>query len=164
MLNKKYISEFRKNALNPEHPVAKVGAENPDVYFQGRETVNKYYDVLPEIVKEYMKLFKEKTGSSYDLFEYVGSPNAEKIIVSMGSSCETIEDTVSYLKKKGEKVGAIKVKMYRPFSYEDFAKAIPGSVKKIAVLDRTKEPGALGEPLYLDIVSALKQAKKDKNV
>ena len=162
MVNFKAIELFKKDALNPEHPYAKVGAENPDVYFQGRETVNKYYQNVPEIVKKYFDLFYEKTGRKYSLFEYVGHPKAEKIIVSMGSSCETIEEAVNYLVEKGEKVGAVKVKLYRPFSIENFERTIPESVKKIAVLDRTKEPGSIGEPLYLDVVSALKERKDIK--
>jgi pyruvate-ferredoxin/flavodoxin oxidoreductase len=159
MLDLKYIEDFRKNALTPDNPVSKVGAQNPDVYFQGRESVNKYYEKVPEIVKEYMKLLQEKTGRKYSLYEYIGSPDAEKIIIAMGSSCETIEQTVEYLTQKGEKVGAVKIRLYRPFFSEDFIKFIPKSVKKIAVLDRTKEPGAVGEPLYLDVVSALKDRK-----
>ncbi|MBR9690588.1 pyruvate:ferredoxin (flavodoxin) oxidoreductase, partial [Candidatus Woesearchaeota archaeon] len=156
MLNQKHVEAFRNNALSPERPVAKVGAQNPDVYFQGRETVNKYYDITPDTVKKYMKLLGEKTGRYYNLFDYVGDPNAEKIIISMTSSNETIEETVNYLTSKGEKVGAIKVRLYRPFSIKDFVEVLPKTVKKIAVLDRTKEPGAAGEPLYLDIVAALK--------
>jgi pyruvate-ferredoxin/flavodoxin oxidoreductase len=156
MIDMKYVEEFRKNALNPENPVAKVGAQNPDVYFQGRETVNKYYLETPRIVKKYMKLLADKIGRKYKLFDYVGAKNAEKIIISMGSSTESIEETIDYLTKNGEKVGAIKIRLYRPFSVEDFIEAIPKSVKKIAVLDRTKEPGSIGEPLYLDVVAALK--------
>ena len=155
MLDMKHIDRFRKDSLNPDRPYCKVGAQNPDVYFQGRETVNKYYEVTPEIVRKYMKLLEKKVGRKYDLFQYIGDPNAEKILISMGSSCETIEETVKYLCSKGEKVGAIKVRLYRPFSVEDFKNAVPASVKKIAVLDRTKEPGAPGEPLYLDTVMAL---------
>ncbi|MCD6413594.1 MAG: pyruvate:ferredoxin (flavodoxin) oxidoreductase [Elusimicrobia bacterium] len=160
LLDMKFVEEFRKRALNPNIPFAKVGAENPDVYFQGRETVNKYYQKTPEIVKKYMKLVGEKIGRKYKLFNYFGDPKAEKIIVAMASGCDTIEETVSYLNKKGEKVGAIKVHLYRPFSVKDFVAEIPGTVKKIAVLDRTKEPGSIGEPLYLDVVAAL----KDKNI
>lgn len=157
MLDMKYVERFRKDCLTPEHPYCKVGAQNPDVYFQGRETVNKYYEATPGIVKKYMKMLKEKTGRSYELYQYVGDPNAEKIIIAMGSGCETIEETINYLREKGEKVGALKVRLYRPFSVADFKDAIPASVKKIAVLDRTKEPGAAGEPLYLDTVMALQE-------
>ncbi|MEI8175988.1 MAG: pyruvate:ferredoxin (flavodoxin) oxidoreductase [Candidatus Omnitrophota bacterium] len=155
MLDIKYVEAFRELALNPDKPFVKVGAQNPDVYFQGRETVNKYYEAVPGIVKKYMDLVAQKTGRKYKLFDYVGAPDAEKIIISMGSSCDTIEETINYLVKKGEKVGAIKIRLYRPFSVEDFKKAVPASVKKIAVLDRTKEPGSIGEPLYLDVVAAL---------
>lgn len=156
MLDMKYVEEFRKLALKPEEPMCKVGAQNPDVYFQGRETVNKYYDACPGIVKKYMELFEKKTGRKYKLYEYVGDPKATKIIISMGSSIETIEETINYLLKKGEKVGAIKARLYRPFALDDFLSVIPTTVKKIAVLDRTKEPGSLGEPLFLDVVAALR--------
>ena len=155
LLEMKYVREFRERAMNPEKPKIKVGAQNPDVYFQGRETVNKYYDALPGIVQEYMDKVGAKIGRHYKLFDYIGAPDAEKIIISMGSSTETIEETVSYLRERGEKVGAIKVRLYRPFSVDALIDAIPLSVKKIAVLDRTKEPGAIGEPLYLDVMVAL---------
>jgi pyruvate/2-oxoacid:ferredoxin oxidoreductase alpha subunit/pyruvate/2-oxoacid:ferredoxin oxidoreductase beta subunit/Pyruvate/2-oxoacid:ferredoxin oxidoreductase gamma subunit len=155
MLDMKLVEEFRSQALKPESPVCKVGAQNPDVYFQGRETVNKYYDACPAIVQKYMDVFAEKTGRSYRLFEYIGAPDAENILISIGSSTETIEETINYLRKRGEKVGLLKVRLYRPFSIADFLEQIPDSVKKIAVLDRTKEPGAIGEPLYLDVVAAL---------
>ena len=156
MLDMKYVEAFRDQALKPENPVCKVGAQNPDVYFQGRETVNKYYQECPSIVQEYMDLFYKKTGRKYELFQYVGDPKAEKIIIGMGSGMETAEETVNYLNNKGEKVGLLKVRLYRPFSVEAFLNKIPESVKKIAVLDRTKEPGATGEPLYLDVVSTFK--------
>ena len=152
MLDMKYVEEFRKIGLRPEDPMVKVGAQNPDVYFQGRETVNGFYDATPAIVKKYMKLLEKKTGRSYDLFEYVGAPDAEKVIIGMGSGMDTAEETVNYLVGKGEKVGLIKVRLYRPWSAEDLKAALPKTVKQIAVLDRTKEPGAPGEPLYLDIV------------
>jgi pyruvate/2-oxoacid:ferredoxin oxidoreductase alpha subunit/pyruvate/2-oxoacid:ferredoxin oxidoreductase beta subunit/Pyruvate/2-oxoacid:ferredoxin oxidoreductase gamma subunit len=155
MVDMKYIEEFRSLALRPEAPVCKVGAQNPDVYFQGRETVNKFYDACPSIIKKYMKLFADKTGREYKLYEYIGDPDADKVIISIGSSTETIEETINYLRKSGEKVGLLKVRLYRPFYLEDFLKELPLSVKKIAVIDRTKEPGALGEPLYLDVVTAL---------
>lgn len=156
MLDMKYVEAFRKLALRPEDPVCKVGAQNPDVYFQGRETVNKYYDECPAIVKKYMQLLGEKTGRYYKLYEYVGDPKATSLIISMGSSIHTIEETINYLQKKGAKVGAVKVRLYRPFALEDFLEVIPKTVKKIAVLDRTKEPGSLGEPLFLDVVAALR--------
>ncbi len=155
MLDMKFVEEFRAQALRPEAPVCKVGAQNPDVYFQGRETVNKFYEACPSIVKKYMKLFGKKTGRQYQLYEYIGAADAEKIIVAIGSSTETIAETIAYLNKKGEKVGVLKVRLYRPFALDDFVSIIPKSVKKIAVLDRTKEPGSLGEPLYLDVVAAL---------
>ncbi len=155
LLDMRYIEKFRARCMNPNRPYAKVGAENPDVYFQGRETVNRYYDATPEIVKKYMAAVGKKIGRDYKLFEYTGAPDADKIIIAMGSGCETIEETAEYLNKRGEKVGAVKVRLYRPFSVKDFVSVIPKSVKKIAVLDRTKEPGSIGEPLYLDTVAAL---------
>ncbi|MFW6312527.1 MAG: pyruvate:ferredoxin (flavodoxin) oxidoreductase [Spirochaetota bacterium] len=158
MLDMKYVEEFRDGAMRPEKPIVKVGAQNPDVYFQGRETVNKYYEAAPAIVEKYMKMFAEKTGREYKLFEYVGDPNADKVIVAMGSGMETIEETVDYLVGKGEKVGALKVRLYRPWSSEHLKAALPESVKKIAVLDRTKEPGAPGEPLWLDVNAALQNS------
>ena len=151
-----YIKRFKERALRPEKPYAKVGAQNPDVYFQGRETVNKYYDATPAIVQEYMDKVAKKTGRQYHLFDYYGHPQAENIIIAMGSSCETIEETIDYLMTKGQKVGLVNVRLYRPFSIENFLKTIPETVKKIAVLDRTKEPGSIGEPLYLDVTAALK--------
>lgn len=155
LLDMKFVEAFRSQALKPESPVCKVGAQNPDVYFQGRETVNKYYDSCPSIVQKYMDLFAQKTGRRYKLYEYIGDPNADRIIVSIGSSTETIEETITYMAKKGEKVGLLKVRLYRPFSAKDFLKEIPKTVKQIAVLDRTKEPGSVGEPLYLDVVATL---------
>jgi pyruvate-ferredoxin/flavodoxin oxidoreductase len=159
LVEHKYIEQFRNRALRPENPVLKVGAQNPDVYFQGRETINKYYDECPNIVKEYMQKVGELTGRKYKLFDYVGAPDAKKIIVAMGSACATIEETVNYLVAKGKKVGAVFVRLYRPFSVEDFLSVIPKTTKKIAVLDRTKEPGSIGEPLYMDVVGALKGSK-----
>lgn len=154
-LDMKYVEQFRDLALRPEKPMLKVGQQAPDVYFQGRETVNKYYDAIPEIVKKYMKQVGKKLGREYNLFDYYGAKDATKIIIAMGSACETIEETIDYLLEKGEKVGLLIVRLYRPFSVKDFVNAIPTSVKKIAVLDRTKEPGAIGEPLYLDTITAL---------
>jgi pyruvate-ferredoxin/flavodoxin oxidoreductase len=155
----KYLKRFRDRALRPEKPTLRVGAQNPDVYFQGRETVNKYYDATPEIVQEYMNKLAAKVGRQYHLFDYIGAPDAEKIIIAMGSGCETIDETVQYLLGKGEKVGAIKIRLYRPFSTKAFIDAVPATTKKIAVLDRTKEPGAVGEPLYMDVAASL--AHKD---
>ena len=125
MVDMKYIEEFRNLALRPEAPVCKVGAQNPDVYFQGRETVNKYYDACPTIVKKYMKLFAERTGREYKLYEYIGDPEAESVIISIGSSTETIEETIRYMRKSGDKVGLLKVRLYRPFFLEDFLKELP---------------------------------------
>ncbi|MFH1941819.1 MAG: pyruvate:ferredoxin (flavodoxin) oxidoreductase [bacterium] len=163
MVEMKYVEEFRSRALNPEKPGVKVGAQNPDVYFQGREAVNKYYDAAPAIVQEYMDLLTKKVGRQYHLFDYVGAPDADKLIVAMGSGCEAIDETVNYLNGRGTKLGLIKVRLYRPFSVEHFIKMIPSTVKKIAVLDRTKEPGSVGEPLYMDVVAALKE-KKDLTI
>lgn len=145
------IKEFRDRALNPEHPSVRGTAQNPDIYFQGREASNKFYDAVPDIVESYMREIEKITGRTYNPFDYYGDPNAENIIIAMGSVCDTIEQTIDYLMRKGEKVGVIKVHLYRPFSSKYFFKIFPESVKKIAVLDRTKEPGSLGEPLYLDI-------------
>ncbi|MBU3183658.1 pyruvate:ferredoxin (flavodoxin) oxidoreductase [Clostridium estertheticum] len=149
------IQEFRNRALNPEHPVVRGTAQNPDIYFQGREVSNNYYDNLPDIVEEYMEEIHKVTGREYHPFDYYGDPNAERIIIAMGSVCDTIYETVDYLRAKGEKIGCIKVHLYRPFSEKHFFNVIPKSVKKIAVLDRTKEPGSLAEPLYLDITKVL---------
>lgn len=151
----KYLEDFRQRALNPEKPMMKVGAQNPDVYFQGRETVNKYYAATPGIVQEYMDKVARVTGRQYHLFDYFGAPDADRVIVIMGSGAETVEETIDYLNQHGYKVGLVKVRLYRPFSAEAFRAVIPQTVKKIAVLDRTKEPGAIGEPLYLDVVTAL---------
>ncbi|MBN2461202.1 MAG: pyruvate:ferredoxin (flavodoxin) oxidoreductase [Candidatus Cloacimonetes bacterium] len=157
MLDREFVEDFRKRALNPEIPRVKVGAQNPDVYFQGRETVNEFYNQTPGIVQEYMDRFAEFTGRQYHLFDYTGHPQADKIIIAMGSAIETIEETINYLNnKKGTRLGMIKIRCYRPFAVEAFRTVIPASVKKIAVLDRTKECGAIGEPLYLDVIAALK--------
>jgi len=155
LLDMKQVENFRRRALTPDNPVLKVGQQTPDVYFQGRETVNLYYDKVPGIVQKTMDLVAEKTGRRYQLFDYVGHAQAERIIIAMGSACETIEETVEYLNKKGAKLGLIKIRLFRPFSLAALTKALPASVKKIAVLDRTKEPGALGEPLYMDVATAL---------
>ncbi len=145
------VKAFRKNALNPEHPVLRGTAQNPDVFFQARESSNKFYEATPALVQEYMKEINKLTGRNYDLFNYYGAPDADRVIVAMGSVCDTIEETIDYLNSKGEKVGLVKVRLYRPFSMDNFMKAVPATVKKIAVLDRTKEPGAIGEPLYQDV-------------
>lgn len=156
LVEPKYIEEFRARALRPDAPKTKVGAQNTDVYFQGRETVNKYYDAVPDIVQEYMDKVAKVTGRQYHPFDYVGAPDATDVIVAMGSGCETIEETIEYLNaKRGTKYGLVKVRLYRPFDVERFKEALPKSVKRIAVLDRTKEPGSIGEPLFLDVVAAL---------
>ncbi|AJA47820.1 pyruvate-flavodoxin oxidoreductase [Clostridium pasteurianum DSM 525 = ATCC 6013] len=152
------VKAFRNNALNPEHPVTRGTAENPDVYFQGREASNKYYNAIPELVENYMGEISKITGREYHLFNYYGAEDAERIIIAMGSISDAIEETIDYLNAKGEKVGVLKVHLFRPFSVEHFFKYIPKTVKKIAVLDRTKEPGSYGEPLYLDVVTAFYQS------
>ena len=155
------VNAFRARALNPEHPHQAGTAQNPDIYFQGREAANKRYLEIPGIVQDYMDKVGELTGRKYHLFDYVGAPDAERVIVIMGSGADVVEETVNYLNSKGEKLGLIKVRLYRPFAADKFIEAIPASCKRIAVLDRTKEPGSLGEPLYLDIVDALKEAGRD---
>ena len=155
------IAAFRKNALNPNRPVERGSAQNPDIFFQAREASNPYYDALPAIVQEYMDKVNAKIGTDYKLFNYYGDANAETIIIAMGSVNDTIEETIDYLLKQGEKVGVVKVRLYRPFSAQALIDAIPESVKRIQVLDRTKEPGSLGEPLWLDVVAALRGTKFD---
>ncbi len=150
------INEFRANALNPNHPCQRGSAQNPDIFFQAREACNPYYDAMPEIVQMYMDKVNEKIGTDYKLFNYYGAEDAENVIIAMGSVCDTIEETIDYLVAAGKKVGVVKVRLYRPFSAKALVEAIPASAKYITVLDRTKEPGALGEPLYLDVVAALK--------
>ena len=153
------IAAFRKHALNPNHPCQRGSAQNGDIFFQAREACNPYYDALPAIVQEYMDKVNAKIGTDYKLFNYYGAPDAEHVIVAMGSVNDTIEETIDYMLAQGRKVGVIKVRLYRPFSNKALVEAIPDSVKQITVLDRTKEPGAPGEPLYLDVVSALKGSK-----
>lgn len=155
------IAAFRNHALNPNHPCQRGSAQNPDIFFQAREACNPYYDAMPAIVQEYMDKVNEKIGTDYKLFNYYGAADAEKVIVAMGSVCDTIEETIDYLMAAGEKVGVVKVRLYRPFCAQALIDAIPDTVKYINVLDRTKEPGAQGEPLYLDVVSALKGSKFD---
>ena len=149
------IADFKSRALNPEHPIQKGTAQNSDTYFQNRETANSYYEATPAIVQKMMDVVSAKCGRKYHLFDYVGAPDAEEVIVCMGSGCETIEESINKLNAMGKKYGLIKVRLYRPFDINAFVAAIPASAKKIAVLDRTKEPGSLGEPLYLDVCSAL---------
>ena len=159
MVDMDAIDEFRNHALNPNHPCQRGSAQNPDIFFQAREACNPYYDAMPAIVQEYMDKVNEKIGTNYKLFNYYGAPDAEKVIVAMGSVCDTIEETIDYMLAAGEKVGVVKVRLYRPFCAQALVDAIPETVKVINVLDRTKEPGAQGEPLYLDVVSALKGTK-----
>ncbi len=155
MVDYEDIADFRRRAMNPEHPDQRGTAQNPDIYFQNREACNKYYNAVPGIVETMMKKVEAATGRSYKLFDYVGAPDAERVIIAMGSGVEAIEETVDYLTAKGEKVGLVKVRLYRPFSAEHFINALPKTVKKVAVLDRTKEPGAFGEPLYVDVATVL---------
>ena len=166
MVDWEYIDAFRNNALNPNHPVERGSAQNPDIFFQAREACNPYYDALPAIVQEYMDKVNKKIGTNYALFNYYGAQDAEHVIVAMGSVNETIEETIDYLaEKSGAKLGLIKVRLYRPFATDAFLKAIPKTVKTISVLDRTKEPGSIGEPLYLDVVAALSDSEfKDVTV
>ncbi len=153
MMDMDAVKAFRARALNPEHPVQRGTAQNPDIYFQGRETTNLQYAAVPQIVEETMQQVGKLTGRQYKPFDYVGAPDAEYVIISMGSSNDTIEETIQYLLAKGEKVGLLKVRLYRPFSVRHFLDEMPKSVKRIAVLDRTKEPGSIGEPLYMDVCS-----------
>ncbi|MEM0531179.1 pyruvate:ferredoxin (flavodoxin) oxidoreductase [Zongyangia sp. HA2173] len=159
MLDMDAVADFRKHALNPNHPALRGSAQNPDVFFQNREACNPYYDALPEVVEDYMKKVNEKIGTNYQLFNYYGAPDAENIIIAMGSVNDTIEETIDYLNANGGKYGLVKVRLYRPFSAKHLIAAIPETVKYISVLDRTKEPGSIGEPLYLDVVAALKGSK-----
>jgi pyruvate-ferredoxin/flavodoxin oxidoreductase len=159
MIDDDMIFEHRKRALSPDKPVLRGTAQNPDVFFQARETVNPFYDACPGIVQEMMDKFAQITGRHYHLFDYVGAPDAENIIILMSSGAETVHETVDYLNEQGEKVGMVKVRLYRPFSIEHFIKTLPESVKSIAVLDRTKEPGSVGEPLYMDIINALAETQ-----
>ena len=164
MIDESKIKEFRARALTPDNPFIRGTAQNPDVYFQGRETVNKFYDACPDILQEAMDQFAKITGRQYHLFDYYGAPDAKRIIVMMGSGAETAEETIEYLSQfKEEKVGVVKVRLYRPFSTKHLLSALPKTVEKIAVLDRTKEPGSPGEPLYLDLVTCLSEAMSSNN-
>ena len=162
MVDMDAVDAFRKHALNPNHPCQRGSAQNPDIFFQAREACNPYYDALPAIVQEYMDKVNAKIGTDYKLFNYYGAADAEHIIISMGSVNDTIEETIDYMVKQGQKVGVVKVRLYRPFCVQALIDAIPDTVKVISVLDRTKEPGAIGEPLYLDVVAALKGSKFDQ--
>jgi len=155
LLNMDKVAEFRKRAMNPEHPDVRGTAQNPDIYFQGREATNAEYDAIPGIVEEYMAKVSALTGRDYKPFDYVGAVDAERVIIAMGSSCETIEEVVNHMVADGEKVGLIKVRLYRPFSAKHFLAVLPESAKTVAVLDRTKEPGALADPLYQDVATSL---------
>lgn len=159
LINQKALQEFKTKALNPNHPVMQGSHENPDIYFQHREACNCAYNNVPKIVKKYMKKINCELGTDYDLFNYYGSPDAERIIIAMGSVCNVIEETIDYLLKQGEKVGLVKVRLYRPWYGQGLLDVIPKTVKKIAVLDKTKEVGALGEPLFVDVLSTLKQSQ-----
>ena len=154
LLDREAVANFRKRSLSPDHPVIRGTTQNPDIYFQTREAVNKFYEPLPAIVEEYMEAINKLTGRKYRLFNYYGAGDAERMIIAMGSACDAIRETIDYLNAQGEKVGLLEVHLYRPFAVERFLEAIPASVKKIAVLDRTKEPGAAGDPLYLDVRNA----------
>ncbi|MEN6385243.1 MAG: pyruvate:ferredoxin (flavodoxin) oxidoreductase [Phycisphaerales bacterium] len=162
MIDDSLVKAHKQRALSPDHPQISGTSQNPDVYFQGRETVNKFYNAVPQIVQETMDKLAKVVGRQYHLFDYVGAKDAEKIIIIMGSGGETVHETVEYLVSKGEKIGVLKIRLFRPFSNRDFMKAIPATVKKIAVLDRTKEPGSLGEPLYLDVRTGIGEAMADK--
>ena len=154
LINMEALENFRARAVNPEAPELRGTAQNPDIYFQGREAANVYYQEVPDVVADYMKKVSALTGRKYNLFDYVGDPNADRVIVSMGSSCETIEEVVDYLNARGESVGLVKVRLFRPFSAKHLLSVIPATAARITVLDRTKEPGAIGDPLYQDVCTA----------
>jgi pyruvate-ferredoxin/flavodoxin oxidoreductase len=162
MIDAKLVYAHRKRAMSPDHPFIKGTAQNPDVYFQGRETVNPYYQKCPGIVQKYMDKFASITGRAYHLFDYIGAPDATKVIICMGSGCDTIHETVEYLNAKGAKLGVVKVRLFRPFDIKAFIKSLPATVTKLAVLDRTKEPGSIGEPLYEDVRTAVGEAMQNK--
>ncbi|MCI8496752.1 MAG: pyruvate:ferredoxin (flavodoxin) oxidoreductase [Clostridiales bacterium] len=159
MLDWDAVDAYRRRSLNPEHPVLRGTAQNPDIFFQAREACNPYYDKIVDVAEDYMNMVNAKIGTKYKPFNYYGPRDAESVIIAMGSVCDTIEETIDYLNANGEKVGLVKVRLYRPFSAKHMLSAIPGTVKKITVLDRTKEPGSIGEPLYLDVVAALRGSK-----
>ncbi len=160
MIDDELVAAHRQRALTPDKPVLRGTAQNPDVFFQAREACNGFYTACPEIVEKTMDRFAERTGRAYKLFDYVGHPQAERVIVMMGSGAEVAHETVEHLVARGEKVGVLKVRLFRPFSVKHFAAALPKTVRAIAVLDRTKEPGSIGEPLYLDVVTALREARE----
>ncbi|MBO7196094.1 MAG: pyruvate:ferredoxin (flavodoxin) oxidoreductase, partial [Clostridia bacterium] len=164
MVDMDALQAFRNRSLNPETPALRGSAENGDIFFQHREACNPYYDALPAIVEEYMDKVNAKLGTNYKLFNYYGAPDADRVIVAMGSVCDVAEEVVDYLNANGEKVGLIKVRLYRPFVASKFVEAIPETCKVLSILDRTKEPGSLGEPLYLDVVAALTECGRMKGV
>ena len=164
MVDMDAVEAFRKRALNPERPVMRGSHENGDIFFQHREAANKYYDAIPGIVEEYMGKVNEKLGTNYQLFNYYGAPDADRVIIAMGSICDVAEEVIDYLNAHGEKVGLVKVRLYRPFRADKLLEAIPATATKIAVLDRTKEPGALGDPLYLDVVTAFANAGRQATI
>jgi pyruvate-ferredoxin/flavodoxin oxidoreductase len=161
MVEEEHVLAHRARGMSPDNPVLRGTSQNPDIFFAARETVNKYYDATPQIVAKYMARFAELTGRAYGLFDYVGAPDAERVVVMMGSGAEAMQETVDYLVRKGEKVGLVKVRLFRPWSTVDLIEALPKTVKSIAVLDRTKEPGSQGEPLYLDVRTAIGEAMAD---
>ena len=161
MVDMDAVNAFRQRGLNPQHPQMRGSHENGDIFFQNREASNKYYDAVPDLVEEYMGKINAKLGTNYQLFNYYGAPDADRVIISMGSICDVAEEVIDYLNAHGEKVGLVKVRLYRPFRADKLIAAIPATCKKIAVLDRTKEPGAQGEPLYLDVVTALANAGRN---
>ena len=160
MTDMEAVKAFRAHALNPENPAMRGSHENGDIFFQHREACNKFYEAVPGIVEKYMGKVNAKLGTNYQLFEYYGAPDADRVIIAMGSICDVAEEVIDYLTAKGEKVGLVKVRLFRPFSIKHFVDVLPETVKKIAVMDRTKEPGSIGEPLYQDVVSALYEAGK----
>ena len=164
MLDMDSVNEFRNNALNPNHPVLRGTAQNPDIFFQAREACNSAYDALPAIVETYMGKVNEKLGTNYSLFNYVGKADAEHVVIAMGSVCDTIEETINYLNAAGGSYGLIKVRLYRPFVGEALVKAIPDSAKTLTVLDRTKEPGSIGEPLFLDVIMGIRERSEERRV
>ena len=153
LMDRSAVDTFRYRGLSPNRPVLRGSAQNPDIFFQEREVANQFYDTLPRVVEDYMNKINAMIGSNYHLFDYYGDPDAEEVIIAMGSVCETIEEVIDYKRARGEKAGLIKVRLYRPFSREHLLRALPDTVKSITVLDRTKEPGSIGEPLYLDVVA-----------
>ena len=163
MIDDKLVQAHRARALSPEHPVLRGSAQNPDVFFQARETVNPYYLACPTIVQNAMDKFAKIVGRQYHLFDYLGAPDAERVIVVMGSGAEAVQETVEYLAPRGEKIGVLKVRLYRPFSARDFVKALPPTARVIGVLDRTKESGAVGEPLYEDVVTSIAESMSSGN-